>query len=388
MDRLSWYQAGESMEEILRQAAHVGIYDGDLKTSAFEQGTLSLTLQRVIWADCSDPDCRLILHHSLVEKIEKHNKSMFSRGGKIIVFLKPVPPGHHQGPVAASACRSIRFVFRNGGEEEFYKLYVEALNRQTWKRTSSSSSSAGSRNSHAQSSRGGGISGIEKRLIDQNNKMHENISQAFEDMSKLMEQAREMVNLSKTITERLRMKKGDDITEDETTQFKSYLLSLGVNDPVTKTTFGNGATYFEKLAEEITEVLEKPLTECGGTMTLPEAYCRINRARGVHLISPEDLLLACQKLDKIDSRITMYVFDSGVNVVQLRTVRVDQMTEETAELVKELGRADAYKIALLNSISPVLAKERLLAAETVGRICRDDSVEGLYFFWNRFLESN
>lgn len=30
-----------------------------------------------------------------------------------------------------------------------------------------------------------------------------------------MEQAREMVNLSKTITERLRMKKGDDITEDE-----------------------------------------------------------------------------------------------------------------------------------------------------------------------------
>lgn len=55
----------------------------------------------------------------------------------------------------------------------------------------------------------------------------------------------------------------------------------------------------------------------------------------------------------------MYVFDSGVNVVQLRTVHVDQTTDETAELVKELGRADAYKIALHNSISPVLAKERL-----------------------------
>jgi ESCRT-II complex subunit VPS36 len=163
---------------------------------------------------------------------------------------------------------------------------------------------------------------------------------------------------------------------------------LGVSDPVTKTTFGNGATYFEKLAEEITEVLEKPLTECGGTMTLPEAYCRINRARGVHLISPEDLLLACQKLDKINSTITMYVFDSGVNVVQLRTVRVDQTTGETAELVKELGRADAYKIAVHNSISPVLAKERLLAAETIGIICRDDSVEGLFFYPNRFLESN
>lgn len=31
MDRLSWYAPGESMEEILRQAAHVGIYDGELK---------------------------------------------------------------------------------------------------------------------------------------------------------------------------------------------------------------------------------------------------------------------------------------------------------------------------------------------------------------------
>lgn len=69
MDRLSWYQAGESMEEILIQSGNVGIFDGDLKQvcvgkrrlalsgfqSAFEQGTVSLTLQRVIWADASDP---------------------------------------------------------------------------------------------------------------------------------------------------------------------------------------------------------------------------------------------------------------------------------------------------------------------------------------------
>jgi hypothetical protein len=48
------------------------------------------------------------------------------------------------------------------------------------------------------------------------------VLKAFEDMSKLMEQAREMVNLSKTITERLRMKKGDDITEDEVS-FLKYL---------------------------------------------------------------------------------------------------------------------------------------------------------------------
>lgn len=117
-----------------------------------------------------------------------------------------------------------------------------------------------------------------------------------------MEQAREMVNLSKTITEKLRARNAD-INDDETTQFKSYLLSLGVSDPVTKTAFGTGASYFEKLAEEITDILLNPLKESGGTMTLPEAYCRVNRARGIHLISPEDLLNACQKLDKVNSQI-------------------------------------------------------------------------------------
>lgn len=45
------------MEEILIQAGHVGIYDGDLKQSTFEQGTASLTLQRVIWASATDPVC-------------------------------------------------------------------------------------------------------------------------------------------------------------------------------------------------------------------------------------------------------------------------------------------------------------------------------------------
>uniref|UniRef100_A0AC34PXD7 Vacuolar protein-sorting-associated protein 36 n=1 Tax=Panagrolaimus sp. JU765 TaxID=591449 RepID=A0AC34PXD7_9BILA len=323
--------------------------------TAFKQGTLSLTLQRVIWADSSDPDCRLILHHSLVEHIDKHKKSMFNKG-KIIMSLKSVPAGHPPGPVASSGSKTFSFVFKSGGEEEFAKLYHEALNKQYWKRSSSNSNSIGSRNSFVPSARTGGIAGIEKRMNDQHLKTHENISQAFEDMSKLMEQAREMVTLSKTITERLRAKNAD-INDDETTQFKSYLLSLGVSDPVTKTAFGTGATYFEKLAEEITEILLNPLVECGGTMTLPEAYCRVNRARGVHLISPEDLLNACQKLDKINSEIMMYVFESGVNVIQHRSISIDQAAEDTAQLVEKLGYADSFKIAKETSISPVLAKE-------------------------------
>lgn len=43
---------------------------------------------------------------------------MFGRGGKIIAAVKPIVPGQGQGPVAASGSKSLRFIFRNGGEED------------------------------------------------------------------------------------------------------------------------------------------------------------------------------------------------------------------------------------------------------------------------------
>ncbi|TKR64996.1 hypothetical protein L596_025460 [Steinernema carpocapsae] len=387
MDRVTWYTPGESMEDLLCQAGNVGIYDGDLKHSAFEQGTASLTLQRLIWADSSDPDCRLILHHSFVKKLEKHNKSMFSRGGKVIVHLHSPARGRaNNGPVTHSPYNSVRFVFRGGGEDEFFRKYNEALARETWKRNSSSSSSAGSRNSQLPlANRGIGIAGIEKKLADNHTKTNDNISQAFEDMSKLMEYARDMVGLSKSITEKLRMKKGE-ITDDETVLFKQYLLSLGVSDPVTKSTFGNGAKYFEKLAQEISTVLEKPLSDCGGMMTLPDAYCRINRARGMELLSPEDLLNACEKLDAIRSPLSLHRFDTGVMVVQLRSRSVEKTVDETYDFVKANGYVTPNQLAAHIGITVILARERLLAAEAQAKLCRDDSVEGLVFYPNRFLE--
>ena len=38
-------------------------------------------------------------------------------------------------------------------------------------------------------------------------------------------------------------------------------------------------------------------------------------------------------------------------------------------------------------IAIVLAKERLLAAEDLGALCRDDTVEGLRFYPNLFLKA-
>ena len=126
-------------------------------------------------------------------------------------------------------------------------------------------------------------------------------------------------------------------------------------------------------------------------MTLTDAYVRVNRARGLELISPEDFLGACQQLSSLHSSplIKLHTFDTGVKVLQLESAEVtsEEILSATESAVVDSGSLTAEELARLSGLAVVLAKERLLAAETVGRLCRDDSIEGLRFYPNLFLSS-
>ena len=76
------------------------------------------------------------------------------------------------------------------------------------------------------------------------------ISKAFQDLDALMEMAKPMVNLANTISRKIREKQGD-VSDDETVRFKSYLMSLGISDPVTREACGSSQTYFLQLAKEV-----------------------------------------------------------------------------------------------------------------------------------------
>ena len=68
-----------------------------------------------------------------------------------------------------------------------------------------------------------GITGIQKNMSKKNKADQANISKAFQDLDVLINMAKPMVALSKSISTKIRDKQGE-ITEDETVQFKSYLL--------------------------------------------------------------------------------------------------------------------------------------------------------------------
>ncbi|CAG2065324.1 unnamed protein product, partial [Timema podura] len=177
-----------------------------------------------------------------------------------------------------------------------------------------------------------GIVGIERNIEEKHKATDESITVAFQDLSKLMGMAKDMVNLSKTISQKIREKQGD-ITEDETVKFKSYLLSLGIDDPVTRGSYRSENQYYQGLARELADILETPIKEVGGMMSLTDVYCRVNRARGMELISPEDLLNACNTLEGLHLPIRLRQFDSGVTVLQLQSYSDANIIQSTSELV-------------------------------------------------------
>ena len=67
-----------------------------------------------------------------------------------------------------------------------------------------------------------------------------------------MVKAKEMVQLSQSVSQKIREKQGE-ISDDETVQFQAHLLSLGVADPVTRDSCaGGGDSYTLELAKQVT----------------------------------------------------------------------------------------------------------------------------------------
>lgn len=232
-----------------------------------------------------------------------------------------------------------------------------------------------------------GIVGIERGIQEKQRATDASISQAFQDLNKLMGMAKEMVHISRCISTKIKEKQGD-ITEDETIRFKSYLLSMGIDDPVTRESFRSTDEYHTNLAKQIAQVLHEPIREAGGMMALTDAYCRINRARGFDLLSPEDLLEACKLLEQLGLPIILRRFDSNVMVLQLSNHNDSFITEKTAEYIKENGVVTAVQLAQELGISVTLAHERLLTTEKYGYAVRDDAINGLAFYYNLFLHGS
>ncbi|XP_028577935.2 vacuolar protein-sorting-associated protein 36 isoform X2 [Podarcis muralis] len=361
MDRFGWTSGLlEIHENLVTQQRGVRLYDGEEKVK-FDTGILLLSTHRLIWRDQKNHECCMAIPLSQIIFIEEQAAGI-GKSAKIVVHLHPVPSNKEPGPFQSSKYSYIKLSFKEHGQIEFYRRLSEEMTQRRWENMPASQTIDVTKGSQTGRIRAAGIVGIERKLEERRKEMDKNISEAFEDLSKLMEKAKEMVELSKSIANKIKEKQGD-ITEDETIRFKSYLLSMGIANPVTRETHGSGTHFHMQLAKQLAGILQAPL----------------------ELLSPEDLVNACKMLEALKLPLRLRIFDSGVMVIELQSHNEEEMVASALETVSEKGSLTAEEFAKLVGMSVLLAKERLLLAEKMGQLCRDDSVEGLRFYPNLFL---
>lgn len=346
-----------------------------------------LTSHRLLWGRPGDIPrgltcLSLPLRYVVFVEEETGSSSFgFSRSKKIVLHLSEALPGKIPGPVNRSIHHYVKLSFKEGLENNLLQIINEAIQKKKWESFPPVATPSQAPNMKLRT----GIVGIERGIQEKQKATDESISRAFQDLSKLMGMAKDMVNLSKNISQKIRERQGD-ITEDETVRFKSYLLSLGIDDPVTRNDFRSESQYYKELARQLADILEQPITEVGGMMALTDVYCRVNRARGLELLSPEDLIKACHMLGQLNLPIRLREFDSGVKVLQLQSHSDANVVKNTARALEDRGSLTAEELAQALGISVLLAKERLLTTEKHGKACRDESIEGLRFYPNQFLQ--
>jgi ESCRT-II complex subunit VPS36 len=105
------------------------------------------------------------------------------------------------------------------------------------------------------------------------------------------------------------------------------------------------------------------------------------------LISPEDLYVACKKLDRLKLPVSLKRFDSGLLAVRSSKFNEEEMSDRLLDRIRKVESANAVQVSEWEHLSVPMALEVLLEAEKRGKICRDDApLEGLRFHPNRFLE--
>ena len=186
--------------------------------------------------------------------------------------------------------------------------------------------------------------------------------------------------------------------DGEAQQLRELLMSIGIQSPVTKASAGGSTTQYHKhLAVELAGFLDKGghlddertggSRSGGGMLALADLYSLWNRARGIELVSPEDLLAAARLLRPLGLGMSLRTFEgSKLAVVQADSHGDDAMGARLAGMAREQGSLDAFQVARALGIPPALAREHLRIAELRGSLCRDEHMEMLSFYPNRFTE--
>jgi ESCRT-II complex subunit VPS36 len=300
----------------------------------------------------------------------------------------------------------VYLVFRTSNassdRDDFAKSLDRALHRRAWEESARAAEKKKNSSVEVLAGRKVGVDAIltrNKLKHKEAERLTDDVFAKGGDVEKVMGEAGELVAIINKYVATLDRTTANQAQNDQeaadNARLTGMLADMGMTSALSQsqaTGGGSGgkAAYYQTVARQLSDFLRynNKIKDAGGMMTLTDVYCLFNRARGTNLISPDDLLMALPWMEKLSLGLKKREFDSGVVVVQDDSFDDVKMAEKLVEIA-DTKAGDGMTVldaSRLLKVSAMLANEQLLAAEKLGRLCRDVTLEGTRFYRNRFVE--
>lgn len=214
-----------------------------------------------------------------------------------------------------------------------------------------------------------GIGGILVRREEARKADESLVAEGLRDLQALLDLAPRLAATAAKLAARNKAKLAD---------FSPVLGDLGIAAPVSRSTEDGGGDLYGALAKEVADWALTAIPQTAGCMALADVYCRYNRARGSDLVSPTDLLRACERMSSLHLPVTL-VDIAGTNALFLATD--GRPAVETRILDMALQGVTYLAVSKATGVGASLASAMLLRMEATGELCRDESPLGLRAFY-------
>jgi len=225
-----------------------------------------------------------------------------------------------------------------------------------------------------------GVAGAVNRQRVMAEATNKTLNEAFADLEALMTKANELVKLAERLAESSDGEGGDDGSDA-----RQLALRLGIRSPVTRAATGDD--YHAELGKQLGDWIKPVLGRSKGIIGLTDAFCLFNRARGMELVTPRDMLRACESWEAARMGLYLRTFESGVTVIHTREWTDARASEQFRAALPDFARSlSSYDAARILETTPEIALEYLRTAESAGVLCRDDGPGELRFYANKFAD--
>jgi ESCRT-II complex subunit VPS36 len=330
---------------------------------------LTLTTHRVFFANAENHKYAWFLHHSNVHNLAQAGGGISFKSPKVVV--------------STYALGDLLLCFRGNNaakdRDDLFRLYQKSLDRKAWESTERLDQKQ--RTSNQIAARKVGVDAI----FTKNALRHKEAAQLTEsaflgDADTLLQEAAELVKIIEKYVSTLESS-GEGQGQ---AQLTDMLSNMGMASALSRDQV-RGNDFYQLLARQLADFLLPKLKVSGGVMTLTDVYCLYNRARGTNLISPEDLLAASSLLADLKLGMSLRSFPSGVQVIQQDAFDDAKMAQKLLQLSLKQPLT-SLQVSRDLHIPSLLAQEQLLAAERLGFLCRDVTLETTRFYPNRFKD--